>query len=520
MAANVVVPLNNTDIINRLVSKSIITDLMFATRIDDIKNIIYIPRGSIAAQSQYLNEDETLKLASENYIQVEYKQIIDPTEFDFTKYQFEHAPVFKASELGVSITPLHSRIQLELDITFYNKSYNVLQAWIDNFRYLNIKENSDLYHDIEYHYAVPDDVVTYLNQVYQLQESVAGYGITLQDFIKQNSIPTGIGIRQNMIGTEHTLTIHVKNTGCLGIYNSSISDEPETSHEPPQSWVTFTYIVTYDRPMAVLLQYQKYIHNQVIDLEYIYKYADRRLHVDPHRGAKTFSQTVNQVSDYSNRYMNTGYVKDGYINGDNKQYLTFGGLAYGDNAINITDGWIPDTTPANMLISNVFPIQLDLTNLYSVMDLNLLNLLDYPEWLIPILKDNKDLLTQLYKWVFYIEVYEVNSETNRIPILIDDNFHLLSTIQLNPRNRYYVRILINTDLMNVDFNVLQKQPDSLRNLLQYVNPKVKLKTIGNNSFVTNNSLWEAKNLIHDMCMKPFSNKLVQTTTIVVQRKDN
>ena len=489
MGIKVVIPITNSEsTVTRLIVKSVIEQLMYTTEMAEIADIQYIPRGGITAMAQMNTVEEPLKLDVENHIQVEYKETTND-QFDYSKYQFEYPAIFKASALGIQILPMHSKVQLEMTLTYKSKSYSDLTLWLAAFNRRLLNTVAMSYHDVLYNYTLPTDAMAYLTQVYDLMEAVAPYDITLNTFLQHHFCTEGIIVRQNLNDSKQAMAINVKNTGCIGTF-TQLPEIVETSKEPPMSQVSFTYVLDYDRVNAIILEYQMYIHNQVIDLVFLRKYEDRRYHANPHAGNRTFTQAVNAVTQ--NQY---------------------GVADYPDAGTNTGDGWAPTTIPPSTYTATVFPIQLDLTNLVDILDLTLLSQFNYPAWLISLMRVHSDKLCAFGVWPVNLELFEVNATNTLMPIFVNSEFHLTSKLVLNPRNRYYVRVSVLTNLLKMDFSAMQKDPWNLNALLQWIDPAVNLTIIGNGSWVTNDSLWAALNLINRSDLKLWNGLTVQSTTI-------
>lgn len=492
----VVMPIADTDsTVSRLVAQDIVQQLMFHTDISDIKDIIFLQRGGIAAQSQEHAANQALKLDVDDYLIVEYSESDETIQYDYSKYQLEFAPIFRASALGIEVTPIYAKTNIELNITIRSKSYVKLLKWLNEYKRNYQRITPTNYHDVQYNYTLPEHLVAYLNQVYQLQENIAGYGETLKQFIEKHFMIDGLAIRQNLNDAHKALIVNAKNTGCLGQFTEIPSDAIETSHEPPISEIKFTYSVGYDRITAVSLQYQKYIHNQVIDLKFVEEYYDRRPHFNPHAGNRTASQTVNVLTENVNNSQSWPEI-----------YAYTG------------DGWVPPIIEKSFEYSVVLPIQLDLLNLANILDLDTLAIFGFPEWLINLMKMYRlDLCTQ-FEFAIYLDFFEVNAKTVRIPISVDSNFMIKTNLVLNPRNRYYLRLSVCTNLFGVNFEPLYNDPTILQTLLQWINPDVQLKTIGNGTRVNTDSLFEALNLINRSNYTKPRWPLVLQTEIIATRK--
>lgn len=482
MSISVVIPIDNTDnTITRPIVTTVIEQLIYNTEMPTIKDILYIPRGGVAAMGQANDVNEALKLDSDDYLQVEYSEETTD-DFDYTKYQFEYPPIFLHRALGIKVTPMHSRVNLELKITYRAKSYNALTTWLNTFRRRLTTALAMHYHDILYNYTVPNDILSYLNQCHVLSETIAGYNIDLHTFIKDHFSKDGVLVRQNLDNSVKAMAINVKNTGVLGLF-TELPSVQETSREPPASTLSFTYTVSYDRVTALVMEYQLYIHNQVVDIVYLRKYHDRRFHQNPHSGNRTFTQSVNTVTENP-----------------------YGIRAYPLNYSNLSDGWSPPSTLPYAITDMYTPVQLDLSNLHDLLDLNLLTRFGYPTWLISLMQSYSSRLCQFKDFPIYIDAFEVNAATGQIPLTIDSNFHLMTPVVLNPRNRYYIRISILTNLLTMDFLQLRLTPELLLDFLNWIyhhlNPDdLTLDTIGDGAYVTTDSLLAALNRINNTALE-------------------
>ena len=471
MGSRVVVPLDNTDnTVTRLVVKSVLEELVFSSQMD-IEDIFYIPRGGKAATSQMYSADKTVKLEIGNHIQVEYKETYDPITIDQDVNSPEYIPIFRLPELDIDITPMHSRVNIEMTISYKNRSYNSLVTWLNNLRRQWINTNVTNYHEIIYNYTVPNDVLSYLYNVYVLTENIAPYGLTLQAWVAQN-FTHGIMVRHNLDDSSRAAAINVMTSNCVGTY-TQIPEVIETSKEPPMSSASFTYTLTYDRVTALALTYQKYIHNQVCGLDVIRKYGDRRSHQLPYKGHRTFTSSVNIAAGEPN--------------------LDLSNIFYDPE-----DTWHPDLVPASTTTVLIAPIQLDLNNLTDVVNLNDLKSSRVPQSLLTTMSNNSSCITKAFKSPIQIYLYEVGSATTMIPLICDTDLNVSTMVVLDPRKRYYLRIAMVTDLSMVDLNCsnLRRNGPDLVNIIKALDPTITVATIGNGAYVTDQGLNDAINWLN------------------------
>lgn len=453
----IVIPLENTDsTVTRLVAKSVIEALVYSTEMPEITDIIYIQRGGKSLSSQTNNNSEPLKLDVDNYIQVEYHEINTESYIDVSKYQDEFPAILSIPKVGVAVTPMHNRVDLEMTFTYKSKNYGDLTNWLNAFKRRLLNCEAAGYHDVLYNYSIPDGILAYINQVYQATERVAPYGITLKQFMQRYFAANGLMVRKNLSNSQQQLAINIKNTGCLGRF-TQLPEVQETGREPPISTLTFTYTLTYDRVTALILEYQLYVHNQLLDLKLINPYYDIRPHFNQHSGHLTVSQSVNMVT------------KDIY-----------GIDNLSDPNIAAIDGWRPRSMYNNLVGKLITPIQLNPNALTEILDINDLVSLGMPQQLITFMLLFKIPIFQLYKWFVYVDLFEVNDKITKIPLLIEPNTTMIKAgFALDLRNRYYLRLSSNLDLTHIDWNALLNYYDLLFWLFGWLYPGVSITALEN-----------------------------------------
>jgi len=490
----VVVKIDDIDnTVTRSIVKSVTEQLVYSTEMPIIKDILYVQRGGISPMQQTNTPDEALKLTVDNYAEVEYSEAPDPAFFDMNKYQTEFPAIFNHPKLGIALTPMYNRMQLTIKFTYRSKGYDVLTSWLNALRRRLTLAQPFCYVDILYNFNIPTDITSYINKVYKLSEAVAPYGLTLKEFLQNNFSTNGLVVRQNLDDSQRSLAMNVKNVGVLGQF-TDLPDIQETSKEPPISTLEFTFQIDYDRPGAILLEYQKYIHNQVIDLSNISKYHDRRFHGNNRDAPITFTQSVQKVT--SNLHGHTCMKIPDPI---------------------VSDGWMPKINLPSVYTLAIIPVQLEVDNLTYLLDLNLLISYGVPEWLISLMKTYSSNLCTLFRWPIYIDCFEVDDFENSVALYIDNNFRLMSHVNLDLRKRNYVRISVLTDLSKVDWGNLLNDPTSLTNLLQFIDPCVSIATIGNGTRVNTNSLTDAINEIGNTDYKIVNGLAVLNANLIAYR---
>lgn len=472
--AHVIIPVNNTDAtVTKLAAEHSVRTIMGKLKIPRIEQIKYIPRGDRSNVSPLGNTDNALQLDTDKYLIVQYNETFDTDVIDSSASVMEHPPLFVNKAIGVVAVPLYRRVKLEMTISYRSTNYDDLTLWLNEYRSWKQNSVTSMYHDIAYNYTIPSALMEYLNQCYQLTESLAPYGNSLKTFMLSGFGSVGLNIRKNMIGTKERLVYNGVMERCLGIFTSE-PDIVDATKEPPVSVISFTYVLRYERISSVKLIYQKYVHNQVIDLTILNRYFSHQPFFNQHTAQRTASQNIEDIT--SSQFNTT------------PQFIRIPG----DD-----DGWVPNQTTRDMEVITITPIRVDPFNKKSIFSLNDLPELGYTQPLTDNIKGYYQSLLIPYVFFFYIEIFEVNSRTYKIPIEIKPDFNIQSKIDMDLRSRHYMQISLCMNLSKIDFSVLRHHPLLLKYFFNLYDPNIQLEVIGNGRYVTDRAILKAVNLINN-----------------------
>lgn len=491
--AHIKVPVDNTDAtVTRVAAEYAIRTIMDKLNIQEVESIKYIPRGTINNVSP-INPAGPLALDTTNAIIVEYNETFDTEVGDSNDSELEYQPLWVNKKIGVAAVPLHKKVKLEITFTYRNINYDDMVKCLNTYRAWQQKSVTCMYHDIGYNYTLPEEVLAYLNQCYQLTESVAPYGKSLKDFMLDSLNIKAVNIRKNLIGTKERLVFNGLMKRCLGIFTSE-PDMVETSKEPPISALRFVYVMRYERISDIKLIYQKYIHNQHIDISTFAKFYSKQQFFDNGNAYRPASHAADQVTESS--FNVTPPILR--IPGDN-------------------DGWKPSFKTKQMEVLLIEPVQVDKLNKRSI--LNLVDLVEFglSEEFIDNLKPHCEKLLIPYKWFFYLEIFAVNERTYKIPIEFTDNYDLVCNVDMDLRTRHYLQFSLCKDVSKIDYKLLQQSPTLLQYFFDIYGKNVDLEVIGLGRHVTKRSILDAVNIINNTNNRPYPYYLVGCSTIFTRK---
>lgn len=473
--SRIVVPIENvTATVTMLSMVSMVLKLL--EKIDyPTDNITYVNRVKKPILTQVVNKPldlvqrqrDTLPLDSINNTVVEYDETYLSSNIDIGRHDFEFLPIFQMPIYGLSMAPLCHRVKNTLNITIKNPNFEKLRKVLDKLRYDLIDHDFGMYRNIQYNYTIPYILLAYVREVYT---SIYGTDVTQMGQFINDHFVDGYEVRKNLNGTHDAMIINVLNKACYCTFEN-LPDKVETSKDNNNSFITFTFSYMYDRPHSLMAYVEKYVNNKIIDINHLLKYGDLESTTNPHLGVKTFTGSINLVTDAE---LMADYLGRFY---------------------DLFDIWHPKTVLPKSSTVLMIPIQVNPNNLYDVMNLN--DLVDprIPAWLYDLFRLYRDLLNSPYGFLFYFNLYEVRGRVTELKLDIDSLLNILSKIAMLIDGRYYLRISIILDPNLLDWSKFLNDPALLLRLLRLLFPNIYLdgdgkylETIGNGAKVTNKSL--------------------------------
>lgn len=459
----VIIPVDNTDVtITRQIATNIVGQLQFLTKLPDA-DIIFNSRSEQQI-TQQTTEDGTLKLSSKESIIVNYLESYKEETIDPSRNSRSGVPIFSYPELGIYARPIHAKVDLELNIRLRSPSWNTLSNFLSGLRLELSRRAASNSHDLPYEYSLPEPLVGYTANVYDLTETVSPIGDTIQQFIDKH-YTTGFMVRNNLSGTRKQAIVSVKNLRCLGRY-TEIPKEITTEKEASVSEVAFTYTVSFDKVTHIALDYQEFIHNGRADTRHL----------------RSFIDTLPAIPiGTEQRLAEDEFLTDSTIVRD-IHYL-------------YEDRWIPEYPLRDTTAFLIVPIQLTPADLTDVLDLNLLNDPRLPTELLNIMARYNGRVTKQFQFPVHVEFYSVGeSESSKI-ITCDGSLNISTNIPLDLRERHYLRFSLIEPIHLVSLCFMLDNYVDLLYLLRLYDPTINtadstntLETAGGGAVATTASL--------------------------------
>lgn len=271
---NLLIPIPHSyDAVSRRVAKSVITNLLRITRMDEKTRVEIRGDSQTAAQpGSELTDDRLInRLANDARVIVSFRETYSDSEVINAEVRHPYAqPIFADPMIGVHIKPIYSATDMELNFTYRAKSKQEAMIWRDDIKIRMADNRQSHLHEVEYHFPVPNFCAGLLMHIHQLREGVAGYGDTLGQYLKKHYTKRAT-VLTNQAGDDSNtlLVIAEKQLGVQGWFDFDLPVEEEKNEDGPSYLIQFNYRFNYHKPVELNVVYPQVVHNQLISPEYL-----------------------------------------------------------------------------------------------------------------------------------------------------------------------------------------------------------------------------------------------------------
>ena len=168
----------------------------------------------------------------------------------------KHNPYFQ-------LKPVYDKTKLTISCTWRSENREDVDIFRNDLRHHVADGRAEVPIEIQYYIMLPDTVIGLLYHAHQLQENQAGYGISFDDWLKQNSFGN---IKQisKLNGEQSAFVIEERQTMVYGTFEFTVPPERQKKDQGSAHELTFDFTIVYDKPIEVIAQYPLMIHNQLI----------------------------------------------------------------------------------------------------------------------------------------------------------------------------------------------------------------------------------------------------------------
>lgn len=451
--AKVNVAIKQTDLtVSRSVARNIVKDIIEYTGFPkDAEIILDNKQGGPRMLSGFANPcGHTLRTENRNYVFTTLTERFTEEGIVYDRRPNDRAKrIFADDDIGVSMWPLYSEVQLELAMRFRTRDLSTMTNWTRALRLVDGLRSMVRYHNIKYDYSLPDSFMDYIIDVHKMTENQAPRGKSLKEFVKEG-FNEGLILRQNLSGTHKEPVINEVQNNLTGL---TVTEQSYNGIEIEDGIyeLQLSYRIDYRQVVGVQLVTPILIHNAIIPERYMEAWF-KPLHVHEPFG-----------------FVPKGWIPEKLANGDFERFYK------GDGGARLIpfDDYFPTEPRDGVATVFLAPIMLD-----SVQPNKACNLTEIPDGLLPdsikrFILANRANGANYYQSVIVIEVIENYSEERKLQTSIEANGDVLTDAPMFLDRRNYIKIDIHKDLSVFNTKTLDawmEEPELFFELCSYIDP--------------------------------------------------
>jgi len=452
---NILLPLESIDqSVSRPIYIDMIKQVQKLTNIDD-RTKIFFP-GDIQKMhtpGSTLDDTDRERFAifnTERYTFIEIEDDFDEGSLAATAIERqEHPSVFSDERLGVSLTPVYATTNVTINITYRCPSKNEAQRWRDEVR-TRVSKNLDInLHKVSYHYLLPLQSIITLKEIHAKREAKVGYSQNFQEYVTGHA-DRRLTLLGGTTGQDQSLAIGETQTRIQGTFTWDALPEKAQRDDATGTWsITFGYRFNFEKPIELHMRYPVMVHNQLLEPDFI-EFTDKAYDVE--KDTKNFSKSYHALHSFelgtlmANRSDTEAIIRipsyDDYVIPD---------VIKGTGTSLIALCEIDDNKRTFLNLQDLGDYAID----QDIMDF--IKGSEYPYICKP------------YKSIICLSVYRNGYLTSNADVSCSHLLNVASSVDLDLRNQYRVRIGICVDITLLDVAALKR-------LQNY--PKAMVKIIG------------------------------------------
>lgn len=358
-------------------------------------------------------------------------------------------PIYVDPEIHTKFTPIYHARRLNIRFRYNNKSKAKVYALINKLRVYPATDAMYMMHDYEYHYVIPNYICLMLLHFNELKNKRLDNCLTLEEYIN-NTFDDRVDFSHTLDGNSSKTSLVIREAQ---LYNQGAIEDDLTGITPEYDDGTssysfeFNYVVYFEKPIMLLLEYPLMVYNTVIDKQF-----------------RTFSKEIidfNKRAAHTTRYIG---IRDTVLNihpwdiTNNNYFLTIPKI---DN-IQLPK---PLENTARMFSVLVQVDPNDLTLLFNINNLSAdFKLRDHVKKFI--LEEEREHIGERYESVFYVELFSHTEKVYDNIVIMEEDGTLRTTKPMDLKQTYRVVFNVTTDLKFLSKNA------SLR-LRAYIDQEIK-----------------------------------------------
>ena len=336
-------------------------------------------------------------------------------------------PMFQDTRLGIYIRPVYVQSDLVLNFRYTTETRQGAQKWRDEIAVRTAENRGAIQHEIKYDILIQDGVLNLMATLWDMREKIAGYGESFVEWFKACCTRpwTGLGALDGDLN-KIQISVPEKQAQLTGWFTfSEVPKERKTDGN--STWeIEFEYHVMYHRCTHLYIVYPLMVHQQHVPRQY---FDDRpRFSVEELKKSSAISVRALDALD--------GNVDSLPPPMDGVRFPAY------DEWIPMVHSQPPYTTPCM-----TWMIQLDPKDPADILNLGDIDKMRFTLEMDTYLRTFHDKITVMGGAVCMLTLYCDDMPMDQTILTMDANLNVRSTIPLDLRKQYHLRLSFGTRYM-------------------------------------------------------------------------
>lgn len=418
------------------------------------------PKDNIQKQANMTGEMQSRNNNLQESMEIEFEEQSEPDmELVSNPVMPDSKPIYQDDEVEAKYTTIYQMRKLDIKFKYKTMSKSQAYAVVNRLRIMTANDAHTTKHDLEYFYNIGMFPTNYLVEVNTLKNNTLEVKEELEDYIKEK-FDDRVDLTYAMDGDLNKAQISIREAQLE--VNGFIEDEvyninPDYDEDTNMYNIEFTYTVSYEKPISLLMCYSLLVYNQLIDpvfRDFIPKYKKNTRAVRTGRIAP-----VHEVTE----------KKDLLEPLSNRRFFSIPEL---------DEPRLPD--PIDM-IDRMFCVMciIDRENPRFLFNLKDIPKIKFKTEIFNFLINEGSYVGEFKQSVFYLELYQNRERAYKYKLSIDSDGNVTSDKDLDIRYTYRVMFNVMSDLTRIDI----KAKGRIQKMLAAIeNARIKDSTVIHKSF--------------------------------------
>ena len=400
-------------------------DLLDILKLNNVKDFTVNYNGIPILKEYYSGSSTVDKSLRSNILEVTTKE--EPIqELELTRVPIhpDTVPFFKDDETNTRALTAYRSIKINFNFVLKSKSRGFINKVIDLLHIYKIDGAMHNHHNIQISYQIPNVTKKFIKEIYDIKNNVTPEDINV--FMEKTFNKNCIDLYESLAGNvvHSTLASKEYQNDVLGYFLGEFTDV-DKDKDGVYHILPLNYIITYQKPIAVHMEFPYLIYNKKLSDTFI---SPRTDYVE-----RNFRNHEKELMEFLNKRPSFGINKQGY-------YLTYPR----NDDFNIIDklyGYCPIISLLCVVDKN------DPKDLFNI---NFMGGIDFIDIVKEFIILQRNFVTKYPESLFYFSLYEDDCLKSHM-LTLDELGNLKTMVDMNIKSTYRVMIYICSDISMIPY---------------------------------------------------------------------